>query len=82
MRKPRSKPQIANKALTKRQRANVDRYKATGTKVPERQREEANKPKESWWTKPNFSENAKVEEKRMKGSKFGQQWMSPVKQTD
>ena len=76
------KPQIDNKALTKRQRANIDRFKAQSTKVPERYREEANKPAESWWIKPNFSVNAKSEHKRMKGSKFGQQWISPLKQTD
>lgn len=47
--------------LSPKQKANIERFKQNGSKVPSRQRQEIIKPKGSWWTEPDF-EAAKVRE--------------------
>lgn len=62
----------ATTPLSKRQRANIEKFKREGPKVYAKSIRNAGLPKESWWTKKgDFREMAKAELGRMRQSLMG-----------
>jgi hypothetical protein len=56
---------------TKRQRANIERYKGRVRIPHDKAVRESGLPKSSWWLEGNFAERAKKEEPRMRRSTLG-----------
>lgn len=57
--------------LSEKQKANIERFKQHGTKVPPRMRREILQAKTSWWTEPDFLKAQAREADRIKHNTQG-----------